>query len=177
MKEYNLSMDEIHLIVLASLYNGLVTNKDFVVTSLDVKNYLRDVRKVTITQATVSKALNDFFDWWTNEEFVLNIGDKNYLLLRRRTKLGIHYEYYLEETELEDEYEDEDEDDASLVYSDSILSDEDKIRNIIKTNMNLDSYEIQAIIETMMVKDRSFLSFCPSIRSIGAYKANITRGK
>lgn len=156
MKEYNLTMDEVQLIVLGSLYNALATEDSCMITTLDVKNYLRKVRKATITQATVSKALNDFYEWWTeNDEFVLEINDKTYALKRKSN--GIHLEYYLEE--IKEEIEEEDTNDA--VETDIIY--------IIKQNMDKSSYEIRQIL-------RGIGSITlPSVRSIAAYKANITR--
>ena len=154
MKEYNLTMDEVQLIVLGSLYNALATEDSCMITTLDVKNYLRKVRKATITQATVSKALDDFYKWWTeDDEFVLEVNDKTYALKRKNN--GIHLEYYLEE--IEEEIED---------TNDAVETD---IIYIIKQNMDKSSYQIQQIL-------RGVGSITlPSVRSIAAYKANITR--
>lgn len=155
MKEYNLTMHEVQLIVLGSLYNALATEDSCMITTLDVKNYLRKVRKATITQATVSKALNDFYEWWKSEDFVLEVGDTAYALKRKSN--GIHLEYYLEE--IKEEIEEEDTNDA--VETDIIY--------IIKQNMDKSSYEIRQIL-----RDIGSITL-PSVRSIAAYKANITR--
>lgn len=155
MKEYNLTMDEVQLIVLGSLYNALATEDSCMITTLDVKNYLRKVRKATITQATVSKALNEFYKWWKYEDFVLEVGDTAYALKRKSN--GIHLEYYLEE--IKEEIEEEDTNDA--VETDIIY--------IIKQNMDKSSYEIRQIL-----RDIGSITL-PSVRSIAAYKANITR--
>ena len=161
MKEYNLTMDEVQLIVLGSLYNALATEDACVITTLDVKNYLRKVRKATITQAKVSKALDDFYKWWKeDDEFVLEVNDKSYALNRKSN--GIYLEYYLEEVEVE---EDEDID----AEDEDIDAEDEDLLSIIKRNMDKSSYQIQQIL-----RDMGNISL-PSIRSIAAYKANITR--
>ena len=152
MKSYNLTMDEVQLIVLGSLYNGLVKDDDLVITTLDVKNYLRDVRKVFIKQAEVSNALNAFYEWWKEEEFVLEVGDTAYDLDRKSN--GLYYSYYLTEVDTQDGT-----DNTSV----------STIKDIVSNNMDKTSYEIQCIIRNLNILN------VPSVRSIAAYKANITR--
>lgn len=160
MKNYNLTMDEVQLIVLGSLYNGLVTNGNFVVTTLDVKNYLRDIRKVNITQSAVSVALNEFYKWWKFEGFVLEVGDTAYDFERKSN--GIYYTYYLKEIVV----------DGVVVNDDPpTLLDANLIRQTVANNPLKTSSEVRDILLSLNV-DKTKV---PSVSSIAAFKANINR--
>jgi hypothetical protein len=159
-EKYELTYDELYILIVGSLCLQIGDENVTPVTTLMIKNFVRESRNANITQKEVSYAVSKFYDQWTATGSLLDVNGKVYDLKFKISEDGTHKEYYLEEWL--DGFEDNE-------------SDSDKIRNIIKANMDLDSYEIEAIIKAMIAKDRLFLSFCPSIRSIGAYKANITR--
>lgn len=163
MKMYNLSMDEVQLIVLGSLYNGIVSDPECCITTLDVKKYLREIRNANITQAVVSKALEDFYNWFKAEDFVLDVNDTQYSLeCRTVRKSGKNYrEYYLEEVDVDQADADDD------------MTDADIIKAVILSNPSKTSAQVR----DQLIRDFRTVITIPTVQTIAAYKANLTRRK
>lgn len=168
MKEYNLSQNELHLIVLGSLYNGLAVQDNYVITSLDVKKYLREIRGVRVTQATVSAALDELYTWWEEEGIVLEVGDDVYdLVYKIASRDGKSFrQYYLEKIIIEPEEE-------------SIIDDNDDDKTygeiICDVIMQYPTFNSQDIVDILIANYKDKLNPIPSVQSVAAYKAAISR--
>jgi hypothetical protein len=159
-EKYELTYDELYILIVGSLCLQIGDENVTPVTTLMIKNFVRESRNANITQKEVSDAVSKFYNEWTAAGSLLDVNGKVYDLKFKISEDGTHKEYYLEEW---------------LYGFEDNESDSVKIKNIIKENMDLSSNEILAIINTLIAINKLTLEELPSVKSIAAYKANITR--